>query len=69
LLLRIDRSWIDCVRDWAGAYRYGGTRLMPEADRVMAIEHARKVVDRFCMYLRGGQKPLTATDCDTLTEP
>ncbi|MBD1881456.1 hypothetical protein NC997_14080 [Trichocoleus sp. DQ-A2] len=54
--LRIDRSWIDALTKSyeAGNQRHGKSPYMSGENRVSAMLHTWKVVDRFCLYLDNG---------------
>lgn len=54
--LRIDRSWIDALTQSyeAGNQRHGKYPYMSGENRVSAMLHTWKVVDRFCIYLDNG---------------
>lgn len=55
--LCIDRSWINYLIKFAKPQRHGETPYMSGKDRDSAMQHAWKVVDRFCVYVqRGFQK-------------
>lgn len=58
--LRINRDWIDALTKHyeANNQRHGKSPYMLGESRVSAMLHAWKVVDRFCMYLDNGSKPL-----------
>jgi hypothetical protein len=64
--LRVDRTWIDHVKAFGDPQRHGRTRPMSGDERVSAIEHARKVVDRYCVYLDRGRTPLSEADFELL---
>ena len=67
--LRIDRSWIEeYTKKSADAQRHGSTPYMSGEDRVLAMKHAWKVIDRFCVYVYGGFKSLSKNDFDMLKE-
>lgn len=66
--LRIDRSWLDKLTEFAEPQRHGGTPYMSGKDRVSTMQHAWKVIDRFCVYVYGGFKPLSKNDYDMLKE-
>lgn len=67
--LRIDRSWLEkYTRESADAQRHGSTRYMSEEDRVLAMKHAWKVIDRFCVYAHRGFIPLSESEFDILEE-
>ncbi len=67
-MLRVDRSWIEVVKKSADPQRHGGTPYMSGEDRVSAMLHAWKVVDRFCIYVRRGFNPLPEDEFTVLKE-
>lgn len=66
--LRIDRSWIDKLTEFADPQRHGGTPYMSGKDRVSTMQHAWKVIDRFCVYAYRGFIPLSESEFDILEE-
>jgi hypothetical protein len=56
-VLRIDRSWIEYLKGKADLQRHGLTPYMSGENRSIAMQHAWKVVDRFCVYAHGGYIP------------
>lgn len=54
--LRIDRSWIGALTESyeASNQRHGKTPYMSGENRVSAMQHTWKAVDRFCLYLDNG---------------
>jgi hypothetical protein len=67
--LRIDKSWIEKLKKFADPQRHGATPYMSGEERVSAMQHAWKVVDRFCVYAHQGFKPLSEKDFNMLQEP
>jgi hypothetical protein len=66
LTLRLDESWtkkLDTMSftDLSQAQRHGEGRAMTWPERLSAMQRAWKVVDRFCTYLKNGNKPLDAS--------
>jgi hypothetical protein len=56
--LRVDKSWVDHVRRFGDPQRHGATPYMSGEDRVSAMQHAWRVVDRYCVYAHEGFVPL-----------
>lgn len=66
--LLIDESWIKVLTPFSDEQRHGGIVPMSGEDRVSAMQHAWKVVDRFCIYLHRGSMPLSKNEFDLLRE-
>lgn len=66
--LRIDRSWLKELEKFALPQRHGVTPYMSGRDRVSTMQHAWKVIDRFCVYVHGGFIPLSGSEFDRLKE-
>lgn len=66
--LCIDKNWIDALKLFADEQRHGRVPYMSEEDRVSAMQHAWKVVDRFCVYLHRGSSQLPEGEFDQLKE-
>lgn len=66
--LNLHRSWIDVFNQDAGKQRHGGTVFMSGEVRISLMEHAWKVVDRFCVYLHRGSMVLPEDEFPLLTE-
>jgi len=66
--LRIDKSWIDALKPFADKQRHGSTDFMSAQDRTSAMQHAWKVVDRFCVYLYRGSVTLPENEFELLTD-
>lgn len=66
--LCIDKSWIDALKPFADDQRHGRLPYMSAEDRVSAMQHAWKVVDRFCVYLHRGSSQLPEGEFDQLKE-
>jgi len=60
--LRIDRSWMDYLVKFATPQRHGEMPYMSGEDRLKAMQHAWKVVDRFCVYVRRGFQELPESE-------
>jgi hypothetical protein len=57
--LRIERTWIEPVQKFAEIHRHGTLTMLTGAERLDITRRAWLVVDRFCVYLRNEQRPLT----------
>lgn len=67
--LRIDRSWLEkYTKESAVAQRHGSTPYISGEDRVLAMKHAWKVIDRFCVYAHRGFIPISESEFDILEE-
>lgn len=66
--LRVDRSWIEGLKKFADPQRHGKSPYMSGKDRVSAMRHGWKIVDRFCIYVRRGFKPLPDNEFSLLKE-
>jgi hypothetical protein len=64
--LNIDESWIRVLTCFSDEQRHGNTIYMSGAQRLSALQHAWKVVDRFCVYLHQGSIPLSKEEFDLL---
>lgn len=64
--LNIDESWIRVLTCFSDEQRHGNTIYMSGAERLSALQHAWKVVDRFCVYLHQGSIPLSKEEFDLL---
>ncbi len=66
--LRIDKSWIEDIKELADMQRHGKTPYMSGKDRVLVMHHAWKVIDRFCIYAHRDFKSLPENEFDLLKE-
>lgn len=64
--LRVDRSWMKPLENFSKEQRHGSSSYMSETDRVLLMQHAWKVVDRFCVYIKGNFQPLPESDFEIL---
>lgn len=49
--LRVDRSWLRYLQDFAEPQRHGSRKGMTGQERILAIRHGWQVVDRYCLFL------------------
>ncbi len=64
--LRIERSWIQPLENLSKEQRHGSSPYMSESERVRLMQHAWKVVDRFCVYIRRNFQPLPDSEFEIL---
>lgn len=67
--LRIDRTAVDRVREFARPQRHGADLFMSDADRGLAMQLTWRIMDRFVLFVRNGGRALTAAEHNTLTYP
>ncbi|MCL5037226.1 MAG: hypothetical protein M1269_08945 [Chloroflexi bacterium] len=65
--LRIDKSWIDKLKVYGDPQRHGELKPISGEDRILLMEHAWKVVDRFLIYLKR-DSPLPVNEFPLLKE-
>lgn len=66
--LLIDRSWIDKIKKFADTARHGDTPYISGKDRILIMQHAWKVIDRFCLYVYRDFNDLSNNEFDLLKE-
>ena len=66
--LNIDRSWIDKIKEFADAPRHGSFPYISGEDRLLVMQHAWKVMDRFAVYVHRGFNPLPKHEFALLLE-
>ena len=66
--LLIDRNWIDQVKKFADPVRHGDTTYISGEDRILVMQHAWKVIDRFCLYVHRDFNDLSENEFDLLKE-
>lgn len=66
--LRIDRSWIDVIKNTADEQRHGYTPEFTYEERVRIMKHAWKIIDRFSIFMMNNQENLSESDFEILTE-
>ncbi len=66
--LRIDRSWIERIQAFAVPQRHGETPYMSGEDRLLAMQRAWKLIDRFCIYAHKGFMSLDESEFEILKE-
>lgn len=65
--LKIDREWIDEIGKYALPQRHGEEKFISGEEREKIMQHAWKVVDRFCIYLDKGSRSLDEKEYPILT--
>lgn len=66
--LLIDRSWIDKVKKFADPVRHGDATYISGEDRILVMQHAWKVIDRFCLYVHKDFNDLSNSEFDLLKD-
>lgn len=66
--LRIDKSYIKVIQDYAKSQGALGPMHMPESERHKVLINIWKVVYRYCMYVMDNYQPLSASEFSILKE-
>ena len=64
--LLIDITWIKKIQQFADPVRHGDTLYISEKNRLLVMQHAWKVVDRFCVYVYNNFEPISEDEFSLL---